>query len=68
MALRINWDEFEVALLIDTCNQVREKKIDKVEVIHKLSYTLGKCAKSKGIDVDEIFNDENGISLQMTKR
>lgn len=67
MALRICWDEFEVVLLINACNQVRKKKIDKTEMVHKLSVLLRKRAKEKGIDIDEVFRNENGIALQMAK-
>ena len=67
MALRICWDKFEVALLIDACNQVREKKIAKSEMIHKLSMALRKRAIEQRIDIDEFFRNGNGISLQMTK-
>ena len=31
MAVQIGWDEYEVALLIDACNKIRDNKIDKTE-------------------------------------
>ena len=31
MAVRIGWDEYEVALLIDAGNKIRDNKIDKTE-------------------------------------
>lgn len=37
MAVRIGWDKYEVALLIDACNKIRDKKIDKAECVHKLT-------------------------------
>lgn len=67
MAVRIGWDEYEVALLIDACNKIRDKKIDKAECVHKLSNLLRQRAKANGINIDEIFRNENGITLQMTK-
>lgn len=54
-------------MLIDACNKIREKKVDKVEIIQKLSNSLRKRAELNGIDIDEIFRNENGISLQMIK-
>ena len=35
MTVRIGWDEYEVALLIDACNRSRDNKIDKAECVHK---------------------------------
>ncbi len=67
MAVRIGWDEYEVALLIDACNKIRDKKIDKAECVHKLSNLLRQRAKANGINIDEVFRNENGITLQMTK-
>lgn len=40
MTVRIGWDEYEVALLIDACNRIRDNKIDKAECVHKLSNLL----------------------------
>lgn len=67
MAVRIGWDKYEVALLIDACNKIRDKKIDKAECAHKLSKLLRQRAKANGIKIDEVFRNENGITLQMTK-
>ena len=67
MAVRIGWDEYEVALLIDACNKIRENKIDKAECVHELSDSLRQRAKANGISIDEVFRNENGITLQMTK-
>lgn len=67
MAIRIGWDEYEVALLIDACNKIRDKKIDKTECVHKLSNLLRQRAEANGIDIDDVFRNENGIALQMAK-
>ena len=67
MTVQIGWDEYEVALLIDACNRIRDNKIDKAECVHKLSNLLRQRAKANGINIDEVFRNENGIALQMTK-
>lgn len=67
MAVRIGWDKFEVALLIDACNQVLNKKIAKPEIVSRLSAALRNRAVEQGVEMDEIFRNENGISLQMAK-
>lgn len=63
MTVRIGWDEYEVALLIDACNRIRDNKIDKAECVHKLSNLLRQRAKANGINIDEVFRNENGIAL-----
>lgn len=72
MTVRIGWDEYEVALLIDACNRIRDNKIDKAECVHKLSNLLRQRAKANGINIDEVFrnekrnctsDDKNGVSL-----
>ena len=55
MAVRIGWDKYEVALLIDACNKIRDKKIDKAECVHKLSKLLRQRAKANGIKIDEAY-------------
>lgn len=67
MKLRTSWDEFEVALLIDACNQVSEKNVSRNEMVHELSIQLRKRALQRGVIIDEVFRNENGISLKMTK-
>ncbi len=67
MSLRIEWDKFEIALLIDACEQVQQNKISKSEMVSKLSSDLRKRAVRSGIDVDDVFRNNNGIFLQMTK-
>lgn len=67
MAVRIGWDEYEVALLIDACNKIRDNKIDKTECVQQLSNLLRQRAKANGINIDEVFRNENGVALQMTK-
>lgn len=67
MALRIEWDKFEVALLIDACEKVQQKQISKPEMVSMLSSALRRRAEKSGIVIDDIFRNENGISLQMTK-
>ena len=68
MTVRIGWDEYEVALLIDACNRIRDNKIDKAECVHKLSNLLRQRAKANGINIDEVFRNENGIALQICGR
>lgn len=67
MAIRIEWDEFEIALLIEACEEVLHKGKPKSEVVKTVSSNLRKRAISKNIVIDDVFRNENGIALQMQK-
>ena len=67
MAIRIEWDEFEIALLIEACEEVLYKGKPKSEVVKNVSSNLRKRAISKSKTIDDIFRNENGIALQIAK-
>ena len=67
MAIRIEWDEFEIALLIEACEEILRKGKPKSEVVKTVSSNLRKRAISKNIAIDDVFRNENGIALQMQK-
>lgn len=66
MAERIGWDKFETALLIDACERA-SNGIPKQEIVKDLSAKLRRRAVLQGQQIDELFRNENGIALQMTK-
>ena len=66
MAERIGWDKFETALLIEACERA-SKGVPKQEIVKELSMLLRNRAISQGNKIDELFRNENGIALQMTK-
>ena len=65
MTVLIGWDGYEVLLLIDACNRIRDNKVDKAECFHKLSNLLRQ--RANGISIDEVFRNEDVIALQMIK-
>lgn len=67
MALRIDWDIYEVALLIEACEKVIANNKAKPEIVAELSEALRKRAIKNGIVIDSKFRNKNGINLQMTK-
>lgn len=67
MALRIPWDEYETALLIEACLKVDCGEVPRTQAVAELSKALRKRAIDKGIEIDEIYRNENGISMQMSK-
>ena len=65
MALRIPWDKQETALLIDAYLKVKNKELSQQDAIKEVSTLLRRRAILSGIEIDEIFRNENGISMQM---
>ncbi len=65
MALRIPWDKYETAILIDACIQVINHKVDKGTAIQIVSSKLRKRAVKSGVTIDNIFRNETGIRMQM---
>ena len=65
MALRIPWDKYETALLIEACCLVNNGIISRKNAISRLSKQLRQMARDNGILIDDIYRNENGISLQM---
>ena len=66
MAIRIPWDKYESAVLLDACLRVERGVISRSSAITYVSNTLRKRAISKGLEIDDIFRNENGISMQFS--
>lgn len=64
MAVRIPWDKFETAILIEGCVDYNENKITKKEAVKRVSNELRQRALNKGEKIDDIYRNENGISMQ----
>lgn len=65
MSTRIVWNEHEQAVLLQALIDVLNHKTERKQVISEVSKKLRKEAESRGIEIDEKFRNENGISLQM---
>lgn len=65
MAKRIPWDEFEAAILLDAYLSVEKDLLPRQEAITSVSCMLRERAIGKGMDIDPVFRNENGISLQL---
>ena len=63
--MRIKWDQYETALLIETFWKIEEAHEKKSELIEKLSHTLRKIAVNRGIEIDAVYRNVNGISMQL---
>lgn len=67
MALRVLWDEHETALLIEACLKIGDGSISRKEAINSLSKKLRQRAIDRGIEIDDVYRNENGIALQLMK-
>ena len=65
MALRIPWDVYETAILIDACVRVQNNEIDRWDAVTEVSTLLRRRAVNLGINIDDIYRNTNGISMQM---
>ena len=65
---RVPWDEEETALLIEAYQQSKsESNRNRREIVAKLSRDLRGRTESKGIDIDDKFRNENGVSMRMAE-
>ena len=66
MAIRIPWDDCEAAYLLYELIRVLNNEISRKEAIQLVSNTLRKRALKRGVEIDEVFRNINGITLQMS--
>ena len=64
MAQRIPWDMSEAVIMLNALIAAREGRISRKDAIESVSSELR--ARAKGIEVDDIFRNVNGIKLQMS--
>lgn len=66
MALRIPWDHSEALILLDALIRTLNGELPRKEAISLVSKELRQRAVEKGIAIDPIFRNKNGITLQMS--
>lgn len=64
--IKIPWNKFEAALLVDAYLQFQDGSLTKAEAVSCLSKRLRKHLLDMGIPVSEAYRNEAGISLQMS--
>ena len=60
MALRIPWDIEEAVLMLDMLLKSLDGKLTRKEAIRQVSEKLRRRAVNRGIEIDDIFRNENG--------
>lgn len=66
MAQRVLWDMSEAVIMLNALISAREGRTSRKDAIEAVSSELRTRAKKKGIEVDDIFRNVNGITLQMS--
>ena len=65
MPLLIPWDIEEAVLMLDMLLKSLDGNLTRKEAIHQVSTKLRRRAVNRGLEIDEIFRNENGVALQM---
>ena len=65
MALRIPWDKQETALIIDAYLRLKNKELSQQEAVKEVSTLLRRRAILSGMEIDDVFRNTNGITMQM---
>lgn len=60
-----SWDKYEAVILLEGFLLTLRGNIARTEVVKAVSQDLRKMAINRGIDIDDTYRNENGISFQM---
>ena len=64
MGTKISWSRHEAAILLDGYIKVLKGELPRLRIIKRVSADLRKMAINNGMEVDDIFRNENGISFR----
>ncbi len=65
MASKVPWSRQEAAILLDGYIKLQNGGLPRLRIIKQVSIDLRKMAVNNGVEIDDIFRNENGISFQM---
>ena len=65
MAVQVEWNLLEASLLLEAYLEIQNNTISKMAAIHRLSEDLRKMAVNQGLEIDNVFRNENGITFQL---
>lgn len=63
--MRVTWDKFEAALIIDMFYKIKAGEISKQEGATIVSNRLRQYGVKRGIEIDEKYRNINGIMMQL---
>ena len=59
------WDIYEAVIFLEGYLETLQGEEPKVQIIKRISTELRRMAANRGLDIDDIYRNENGISFQM---
>lgn len=59
------WDKYEAVILLDGYFSMLQNSFSRAYIVKRVSMDLRQMALTRGIHIDEIFRNENGISYQL---
>jgi len=59
------WDLYEAVILLDGYLETLDKKLPKMRIVKQVSADLRQMAVNRGVIIDDVFRNENGISYQI---
>lgn len=59
------WDIYEAVILLNGYIETIQSNTPRLRIIRRISSDLRKMAVNRGMDIDDIFRNENGISYQI---
>lgn len=59
------WDIYEAVVLLDGYLEMCQSKQSRKQIIGRVSSDLRRMAVNRGLEIDEVFRNENGISYQI---
>lgn len=59
------WDIFEAVVLLDGYLEAQQANQSKTQIVRHISADLRQMAANRGIEIDDIYRNENGISYQI---
>ena len=65
MPIRIKWNEYETALLIEGFMKIESSPELKSKIISELSNNLRMMAINSGLEIDDVYRNVNGISMKL---
>ena len=63
--IKIPWDKYEVALLIETYQKIQRKEVPRIKGLKDLSNMLRIKALNEGKQIDNIFRNYNGMCFMI---
>lgn len=58
------WDKYEAVILLEGMIDIKQHDMPRNIVVERVSQDLRKMARNRGIEIDELFRNVNGMVLR----